>query len=142
MADDHTKPTLSIKIGEEEFVFRVPSPLDKAKVGVREASIRRELDPVSNGWAIGLDDETFFLIRGLALMEVLLDTASVKWPYSQDGGKINVNIHTMPAGKETVIAEVGRQFQETLDRFHGRGAGNTQPGVPENVEGGVDPGTL
>lgn len=142
MADDHLKPTVSVKVEDEEFVFRVPSPMDKAKVGIREASIRRELDPASNGWAMGLDDETFFLIRGLALMDVLLEEANVKWPYKQEGGSIRVDIHNLPVGKETVIAEVGRQFQDALDRFHGRGVGHTQPDIPEDVAGSGDTGTL
>lgn len=150
---DIVNPTFDVTAGEGDeattFTFRVPTPLDKAKIGIREASIRRQLDPVGGGWAIGLDDETFFLIRGMALLEVLLTQADARWPFddSAPAGKnasaeVRVNIEKFPAGKETIIAEVGRQFQDALDRFHGRGVEHSHPDVPEVVAGSVDPKAL
>src|SRR5689334_11354997 len=144
---DFLKPTLTIKAGGHDFIFRVPSPLDKARLGAREASIRRQIDPTGSGWADGYDLETFYLIRGMAVMELFLQQSDAKWafaelPAGQDGpaGGVRVDINAFPAGKEDVIAEVGREFQSALDRFHGRGAGSGEPAVSEAVACVGDPG--
>lgn len=123
--------TITLKIGEgdavEEFVLRVPTPIDRARLGVREAGIRRTLDPASAGWAGGLDDETFYLVKGFAILEVLLEKSSATWPFTEvkpEKGEpsLHVDITKFPAGKDGVIMEVGRQFQEAVDRFHRDGA--------------------
>ena len=48
---DILKPTVSVKAQDHEFIFRVPSPLEKARLGAREASIRKMIDPTGAGWA-------------------------------------------------------------------------------------------
>lgn len=151
MSDKVLNNTLTITIGpdddREEFIFRVPTPMDKARLGVREAALRRALDPSGGGWALGVDDETFFLIRGMATMETLLDKASVTWPYTEfkpDRGdaELRVDCNAFPPGKEAAIAEIGRRFQEELDRFHGERVGRNQSGVTEAVAGGEPAGSL
>ena len=146
---DILKPTVSVKAQGHEFIFRVPSPLEKARLGAREASIRKMIDPTGAGWADGYDIETFYLIRGMAVLELFLDKSDAKWvfteaPASRDGaaGRVYVAINAFPPGKEDVISEVGREFQQALDRFHGRGPGSTEPSTTEAVAGGVDPRAL
>jgi hypothetical protein len=146
---DVLNPTLTVKAGGHEFIFRVPSPLDKARQGSREASIRRQVDPTGSGWADGYDVETFYLIRGMAVLELFLVKSDARWvftelPTSKDGpaGGVRVDINAFPPGKEDVISEVGREFQPALDRFHGRGPGSTEPALAKVVEGGVDTGAL
>lgn len=146
---DILKPTVSVKAQGHEFIFRVPSPLEKARLGAREASIRKMIDPTGAGWADGYDIETFYLIRGMAVLELFLDKSDAKWvfteaPASKDGaaGRVCVDINAFPPGKEDVISEVGREFQPALDRFHGRGPGSTEPAPAEAVAGGVNPGAL
>jgi hypothetical protein len=146
---DILKPTVSVKAQGQEFIFRVPSPLEKARLGAREASIRKLLDPTGQGWADGYDLDTFYLIRGMAVLELFLDKSDAKWvfteaPASKDGpaGRVYVDINAFPPGKEDVISEVGREFQPALDRFHGRGVGSTEPAPAEAVAGGVDLGAL
>lgn len=141
------KPTLTINAGGEDFIFRVPSPLDKAKQGAREAAIRRTIDPTGAGWADGYDLDTFYLIRGMSVLELFLEKSDAKWvftevPASKDGpaGGVRVDITMFPPGKEEVITEVGREFQPALDRFHGRGIEPGRPTVSETVAGGGDPG--
>jgi hypothetical protein len=146
---DVLKPTISIKVQGHEFIFRVPSPLEKARLGAREASIRKQIDPTGSGWADGYDLDTFYLIRGMAVLELFLDKSDAKWvfteaPASKDGpaGRVYVDITAFPPGKDDVISEVGREFQPALDRFHGRGPGSAASAPAEAVAGGVDPGTL
>jgi hypothetical protein len=146
---DVLKPTISIKAQGHEFIFRVPSPLEKARLGAREASIRKQIDPTGSGWADGYDLDTFYLIRGMAVLELFLDKSDAKWvfteaPASKDGpaGRVYVDITAFPPGKDDVISEVGREFQPALDRFHGRGPGSAASATAEAVAGGVDPGTL
>lgn len=128
---DVLNQTFALKVGEgdtaEEFVLRVPTPMDRARMGVREAGIRRMFDPTGGGWAGGLDDETFFLIKGFVILEVLLERSNVTWPFTEvkpERGEpeLRVDFSNFPPGKEGVIGEVGRQFQDALDRFHRGGA--------------------
>lgn len=145
---DILNSTFSVKTENHEFVFRVPRPIDKARQGTRETAIRRMLDPMSAGWADGLDEHTFFLIRGMAVLELFLEKTDAKWVYTETkaekGGTavIRVDILEFPAGTEDVIMEVGRGFQAGLDTFHGRGPAARQPVVSEIVESGVDSGAL
>lgn len=148
---DSLKQVLTITVGEdsekEEFTFRVPTPMDKARLGIREAAVRRSLDPMGGGAGWGIDDETFFLIKGMVALEVLLDKASVTWPYSEfkperGPAELRVDINAFPAGKELVIAEIGRRFPEELDRFHRDRTGRQGPPAAETVEGSVDPRSL
>lgn len=147
MSDKILHPTLTITLGEDEakedFIFRVPTPMEKARLGVREASIRRQLDPMSGGWVVGVDDDTFFLIRGMAAFEVLLEKSSATWPYSEfkperGPAELRVDINLFPPGKEATITEVGRRFQEALDTFHRDGAGHSGSAVSETLASGVD----
>ena len=80
---DVLNPTFTVKAGGFEFIFRVPTPLDKARLGTREASIRRIIDPTSSGWADGLDEGTFYLIRGMAVLEQFLEKSDAKWAFSE-----------------------------------------------------------
>lgn len=145
---DILKPTFTIKTAEpkHEFIFRVPTPLDKARQGSREAAIRRLIDPTGAGWADGLDIETFYLIRGMAALELFLDKTDAKWVYTETQvkgeAKVHVDITQFPPGTEDLITEVGRNFQIGLDKFHGRGDVEGGPSVSKTVEGGVDTGTL
>lgn len=135
------KPTLTIKVGEDEFVLRVPSVMDKARIGMSEASLRRSLDPAGIGFG-PIDDDTYCLIRGMAVLTSLLDQSSAKWVWTRRDNKLVVDPEQFPAGKEDVVAEVGRQFQDALDRFHGKGVGHAAAPVSEAVDGVGNPGAL
>ena len=145
---DVVKPTFTVKAGEFEFVFRVPTPLDKARQGSREAAIRRTIDPTGVGWADGLDVPTFYLIRGMAVMELFLEKSDAKWAFSETPAtkkgpaEVRVEITKFPPGTENIIQEVGENFQAGLDTFHGRGIESSGPDIQKTVESGVDTGAL
>jgi hypothetical protein len=145
---DFLKPTFSIKTEKHEFVFRVPTPLDKARQGARETAIRRVIDPTGAGWADGYDMETFHLVRGMAVLELFLEKTDAKWVFSESprdkkgAADVRVDITNFPPGTEDVITEVGREFQAGLDRFHGRGLEPAGPAVQEAVESGEHTGAL
>lgn len=139
MPSEIVKPTFTIKTGEGddavEFELRVPSPLEKAKIGVRAAAIRRSFDPTGMVSSENLDGETFFLIQGMAILETLLERSDAKWVWTEfkpDRGdpQLIVDVTKFPEGKETIVAEVGLKFQESLDRFHRDRAEHTGPAVP------------
>jgi hypothetical protein len=131
---DVLSQTLEIQVGEadavESFTLRVPTPIDRVRMGVREAGIRRMFDPGGQGWAAGLDDEVFFMVKGMAVLETLLEKSSSQWPYTEfkpERGEpeLRIDITKFPPGKEEVIAEVGRKFGDALARFHRERVGHT-----------------
>lgn len=134
------------KVGAEDFEFRVPTPLERAQIGVRCSALCRRFDPVA-GDIERVDYETWCLVRGIVVMEVLLEKANVTWPFSEvkdskGEASLLVDITRFPPGKENTIAEVGARFNEALDRFHGERAGHTPPAVPKTVDGVGNSGAL
>lgn len=137
---DVLKPTFRVVVGEaeedgnpkegaEEFIFRVPTPLEKASIGVRSSALCRRMDPVA-GDVDRLDFETWCLVRGMVVMELFLEKANVTWPFSETkdakgGITLAVDITKFPPGKEGTIAEVGASFQPALDRFHSERVGHS-----------------
>lgn len=123
--------------------MRVPTPLERARLGVREAAVRRMLDPTIAVDTNQLDAETWCLVRGMVVLEQLLEKANVKWPYTEGRNAagepdVMVVIGNFPAGKEPVLMEVGAQFQGALDRFHREGTERPQSAVSEAMAGGFD----
>lgn len=147
MSDQVLKPTFTIKVGEgehaEEFVLRVPTPMERARLGVREAALRRMLDPAVAVDSSQLDPDTWCLVRGMVVLEQLLEKANVKWPYTEgSGAELAVIISNFPPGKEDILMGVGAQFQDALDRFHSERAGHSRSAVSEDVDGGQHSRTL
>jgi len=113
---------IPVTIGEgeeaETFTFRVPSPRDSAKLGTRALAMRRADDPTSLGSEFGLDYMTIDLYRGMALLELLLTTATVEWPYSKDTkGQPVVDSSKFPPDSTTKIQRIYQGFQKALEDF-------------------------
>lgn len=151
MNEQVLKPTVKVTVGEgdtaEEFVFRVPTPMERVRLGVREAAIRRSFDPSSSADASALDAETYFMIKGMAVLEGLLEKSSQRWPFTEvknakGDPELVVDITKFPVGKDDVIGRVGLQFDAALDRFHRDGSGDGQPAVSEAVDGVGNPGAF
>lgn len=139
MADVLTE-TLTVKAGEDEFVFRVPTPMQQIEIGIRGLALRRRFDPTGGGWEAGLDDATYMLIRGVVILEVLLKQSSAKWVYSETAGvdgrpTVAVSIDSLPPYATPIIIQVYQGFLEALATFFTAGAGNNQQPSPAPVAG-------
>ena len=136
MADILTD-TLTIKVNNDEFVFKIPSPREQNKVKLRAAALRRQDDPTSYGFEEGLDWISINSYRGMALMEMLLQKSSATWAFTPgDNGVMVCDSAKFPntIGYET-FAEVWATFSKSLDDFRGVGDKPGQPAGGEAVAG-------
>lgn len=114
---------IEVKVGDETFYFRVPSPRDVARLGTRAQALRRADEPGTNGSEIGLDGLSADLYRGFALFETLLIRADTdgNWPFSKDDeGKPYVDSTKFPTFSTLVVPEVYQGFSTALDKFLAR----------------------
>lgn len=144
MADVLTD-TLTVTVGEDEFVFAIPTPIQQVQVGVRAAAIRRRFDPTGGGWEDGLDGAAYLLVRGMATMEVLLRRSSAKWPYSEgrdvnNKPEVRVDLDKLPPMASPIIVQVYQGFSEALGRFYTGGAGDNQHTGQKDVASEPNPG--
>lgn len=138
MAADITQETFEVKVADETFVFRIPSPRDYARMGSRALVLRREDAPETTGSEWGMDGITADLYRGFALMETLLTRADTtdNWPYTESkDGKPVVNCNNFPAKKMDTIISIWRGFDAQLARFHGGGDRDGDESGTEGVGG-------
>lgn len=127
---------LTITVGDDQYVFKIPTPLQQMEIGVKAAALRRRYDFQGGGWEDGLDQGTFLLVRGIVIMQVLLIQCSVKWPYSEskdDKGAVTVSVDPdkFPPFATPIIIQVYQGFTEALARFFEVG---TESGVAAGEE--------
>jgi len=132
--------TLTVRVGDDDFVFRIPTPIQQIQMGIRGLALRRRFDPMGAGWETGLDDPTYMLIRGMVLLEVLLKQSSAKWVYSEAPGadgrpNVAVNIDSLPPHATPIIIQVYQGFTEALATFFAGGTGDNQQSSPAPVAG-------
>jgi hypothetical protein len=132
---DLTQETFEVKVDDQTFVFRIPSPRDMARMGSRALLLRRQDSPDTMGSEWGLDGFSSDLYRGMALMETLLLRADAKdnWPYTEKDGKPVVDSSKFPPSSTLLIPLIYRGFDEQLTRFHSGGAGDGQQSGEEAV---------
>ena len=119
MTDDVLKDTLNVEYKGETYVFRIPGYVDEIKLGMHARNIRRELDPEGGGSPEGLDNFTNVLVRGASVFEVLLQSATARWPFSEDKDKKPVvDFRKWPNDKteEAAAAEPREYWSEST--FH------------------------
>lgn len=130
--------SVTVKLNGEDFVFRVPSPLDMARIGMEAAAIRRTLDPQNIGNEDCVDWQTAQLIRSLAIMKVLLEKSSAAWAFSEvtdaKGSKtVSVDITKLPPKAYKTLQVLGDEALQAIDRFLEGGTGDEQPVSAETV---------
>jgi hypothetical protein len=113
---------IPVTIGEgdsaEVFNFRIPSPRDYARLGTRALAMRRADDPGAMGMEFGLDFGTIDLYRGMALLETLLTSATVTWPYTKDQkGDPVVDSNKFPPEATSKVARIYQGFLKALEDF-------------------------
>jgi hypothetical protein len=133
MADDVLKDSIDVTVNNETYTFRIPSYLDEIKIGVRQRDIVRSVSP--DAGIDGVDGQTYFLINTAARFEVLLQSASVKWPYSNGpSGEPVVDFQKWPKDKVTEALAVGAVFSTELSSFRQRGFTDNNPAGEKAVE--------
>lgn len=116
--DKLLKQTIEIRHNGETYEFRIPSFMDEIKLGLQARRIRRQLDPEGDGSADGLDFATSMLVRSAAVFELLLQSATAKWPYSTgEHGEPVVDITKWPDDKMEEATAIGLAFETDLTRF-------------------------
>ena len=129
MAESIDTDTISVKItrtGNEEFLFRVPTPREQAALGTKAARYRRE-DGNNTGDEYGLDQLSLDLYRSFAVMETLLVKADApdNWPYStNEKGEPVVDNKKFPKRATFKLQEIYQGFVDALDKFLDGGTGN------------------
>lgn len=135
---------LTVTVGGEQYVFKIPSPMEQIEIGVKAAALRRRHDFTGGGWEEGLDQASFMLVRGIVVLQVLLRQSSAKWPYSEsrdDKGAVTVSVDPdkFPPNVTPTIIQVYQGFSEALARFFTGGAESGDTAGAETVAGQPNP---
>jgi len=136
--------SVTVKVGDDDFRFRVPSPMDMARIGMVAASIRREMDPAGLGYEDGLDWQTAVLVRSMATMTVLLEQSSAKWPFNEvrdarGNASVGVDYKKFPPTASTLLPEIYDKLQDEVARFLNGGVANANASGTETVAAGTNP---
>ena len=107
---------LTIKLGEDEFTFKIPSMQDRIKIAAYAVKLRRDADPDGNVTALGYDPSVVTQTEYLATFIKLVKTSTAKWVYSPDAnGQPSINLDKWP--DNAPFMEVVDQFNKELDAF-------------------------
>lgn len=145
MADPVLQDTIKVTVKDVSYEFSIPGYLDEIKMGMRERTIRREIEaemglPLTAGEAVGLDNQTAFMIEVVAIFETLLKTCSSTWPYSNGaGGQPTVDFRKWPKDKMGEALAVGVVYRDELARFLNGGVANGDATGTEVVASGDNP---
>lgn len=131
---------LTIESNGETYEFRIPSFEDEIRLGMHARAIRRRLDPDHDGSAAGVDLTTAILVRTAAVFEVLLETATTRWPYSTgEKGQPVVDWSKWPKDKFEEASMVGMLFEEELGKFRAGGPADPRAGGEKALDGQPNP---
>ena len=115
-ADAIIKSELTVKIGEDEFTFRIPSMKDRLEISAYAIKLRRDADPDGNVTALGYDPSMVNQTEYLATFIKLIKNSTARWVYSPDvAGQPSINLDKWP--DDVPVMEVVNKFNEELDSF-------------------------
>ena len=133
-----TQQELTVSVLGETYQFKIPSFRDEARIGSLARFLRAQDDPEHVGSAEGLDFNTFFKYEALATFPVLLQRATVTWPYSAGkDGKPVVDIDQFP--DDAPIMEVYEAYLDALAMFRKSRTGGEEPAQSAVVDGKQNP---
>ena len=123
---DILENTIKITAEGEEFVFRVPSPKDYARIGIVAGAMRRNYDPQFIGSEYSVDQFTSELIRAMAIMVVCLEKSTAKWAFTPEKGKdgkesLVVDPDSFPPQATKILVQLPTLFDQEVGRFLGEG---------------------
>lgn len=107
---------LTIKHGNYNYVFKIPSIKDRLGITARAAKLRQESDTEGNGIALGYDPSAVIISEKLAKFLTLLQETDAPWVYTPDAaGKPSMSIDNW--ADDVPVMEVVDQFEVELDKF-------------------------
>ena len=120
------------------YTFKVPSPMDQARVGIVARNLRREDDPESGGSDQGLDDLTALLYYASATFVVLYKRGDNDWVMTpSEGGTPECDPRAW--GPDAPVLEVFDAFTQELERFREERNSAQRPDLGSPVESEPDP---
>jgi len=115
-AEQIIKSEITVKVGEEEFTFKIPSMQDRIKISAYAVKLRRDADPDGNVTALGYDPSVVTQTEYLATFIKLIKSSTAKWVYSPDAhGQPSINLDNWP--DTAPVMEVVDQFNKELATF-------------------------
>lgn len=134
--------TLTVKVFGETFEFRIPGPLEMARIGSRALEMRRTASPGTAGSDLGMDPMSRDLFLGMALLETQLVRADCRdnWPFFVDEKTKTpaVRADKFPPRSTPAVMEMYRAFSNALDEFLFPGDRDGKPAGEETVDGVPD----
>jgi hypothetical protein len=118
---DPIQTSLKVPVREDTFEFRIPTIHDDIAIGSRATKLRRVIDPGWNGFDPIADAMAQYSLDACATMEVLLDKASVTWPFTPSQNGPIVDSSKFPADKVNDVLEAYSGFRQALATFRNEG---------------------
>jgi hypothetical protein len=134
MAGEIGKKTITVRVRDEDYEFKIPTVHDDIRVGTRVKALHRKLDPDYDGLAGGLDFNTQYNLRMCATFEILLLKSSARWPFGENPkGEVAVDTAKWLPEDAGLAGEVFGEFTDALATFRSGGNSNRHPEEPKDL---------
>jgi hypothetical protein len=110
------KDELTVKVGDHEYTFKIPSVRDRLRIAARAVQLRSESNPQGQVVSLGYDPSIVGYTEILATFTTLIKATDAPWVYSPDAnGQPTIDIDKWP--DNVPFMEVVDQFNKELDAF-------------------------
>ena len=115
-AETIIKDELTVKVGDHEYTFKIPSIKDRLQIAAYAVKLRRDADPDGQVIALGYDPSIVAYTEVLATFMTLIKSSDAPWVYSPDNnGQPSLNIDKWP--DNVPVMEVVDKFNQELATF-------------------------
>lgn len=137
MTEEVLKDTITVAHRDASYTFRLPGLYDEMKVGLQMRAIRQHIGAGAvNIDANTLDYHTLTINRACATFDILLKSASEKWPYTAgENGMPVVDSSKFPPEKFEDVLAIYLAFETKLNTFRTGGDPGINPAGEEAVAG-------
>lgn len=110
------KDELTVKVGDYEYTFKIPSVKDRLKIAAAAVRYRSDANADGQVVALGYDPSIVGYTEVLATFTTLIKATDAPWVYTPDvNGQPGINIDKWP--DNAPFMEVIDQFNKELDTF-------------------------